>query len=158
MTEQAPPPYPVPEPTQPKTPRNTTFSWLVGAGAVLIILGSFLPWVTAVTIFGTISKSGLDGGGDGVITLILGLAFTGAVLTSVTRGVARSLRWSTAILGVIMVLVAIAELNYVKTRLASIAANPFLTTSVGAGVYVLMLGSVVVLLGALASFSKETVG
>ena len=41
---------------------------MIGAGA-LLALGSLLPWATASTPFGSISKDGTSG--DGVITLIL---------------------------------------------------------------------------------------
>src|SRR3546814_5869584 len=44
---------------------------LAGAGAITI--GSLLPWASATSIFGTVSKAGTDG--DGIITLGLGVLF-----------------------------------------------------------------------------------
>lgn len=45
---------------------------LVAGG--LAIVGSFLPWITATAAFvGTISRSGIDGGGDGLLTIVLGI-------------------------------------------------------------------------------------
>lgn len=42
------------------------------AAALFVVIGSFLPWATVDTWIGTFSASGTDG--DGVITLLLGLA------------------------------------------------------------------------------------
>jgi hypothetical protein len=43
-------------------------------GGLLIVLGSFLPWLTATApLIGTITVNGLQGGGDGIITLALGI-------------------------------------------------------------------------------------
>ena len=43
---------------------------MIGLGGLLIVLGSFLPWLTATAPFvGTISRNGMEGG-DGIITLI----------------------------------------------------------------------------------------
>jgi hypothetical protein len=40
-------------------------------GGLLIVLGSFLPWLTATApLIGTITVNGLQGGGDGIITLV----------------------------------------------------------------------------------------
>src|SRR5687767_2421273 len=47
--------------------------FIILAAGLLMVLGAFLPWVSATAAFiGTISRSGLDQGGDGVLTLILG--------------------------------------------------------------------------------------
>lgn len=42
------------------------------AAALFVVIGSFLPWATVDTWIGTFSATGTDG--DGVITLLLGLA------------------------------------------------------------------------------------
>ncbi len=48
--------------------------WRIGgiAAAVFVFIGSFLPWATVDTFFGSFSANGMDG--DGRITLVLGLA------------------------------------------------------------------------------------
>lgn len=48
--------------------------WRVGgiAAAAIVVLGSFLPWATVDTFFGSFTANGLDG--DGRVTLVLGLA------------------------------------------------------------------------------------
>ncbi|HHW82327.1 MAG TPA: hypothetical protein GX743_00690 [Actinomycetales bacterium] len=46
--------------------------WFVGLGsAVLMLLGTFLPWATVTSVFGNVSISGVQG--DGVIVLLLAL-------------------------------------------------------------------------------------
>jgi len=46
---------------------------LIGLGGVVVGIGSFLPWLTAMAPFvGSISANGLQGRGDGIITLIAG--------------------------------------------------------------------------------------
>ncbi len=47
---------------------------IILVAGVLAVVGSFLPWITATAAFvGTISRNGIDGGGDWVITIVLGL-------------------------------------------------------------------------------------
>ena len=55
---------------------------LVGGGLVLI--GSFLPWATVTTVFGTISVAGTNG--DGKITLGVGLAIVLVSILELTGG------------------------------------------------------------------------
>ena len=50
------------------------------AGIIVLIagalagLGALLPWIQVTSGFGTVSRSGIDGGGDGIIGLGLGIA------------------------------------------------------------------------------------
>jgi integrase len=51
-----------------------TASFRCAVGGALAVVGSFLPWITATAAFlGTITRSGLDGRGDGMVTLVGGL-------------------------------------------------------------------------------------
>lgn len=61
---------------------------LLGIGSVaadaLLIVGSLLPWITVTApLVGTVSRSGLDGGGDGTILVILGVVL--AILGETAR-------------------------------------------------------------------------
>jgi hypothetical protein len=49
-------------------------AWGAIAGGAMLLVGSFLPWITVSTIFGTISRSGVDRNGDGLISAGLGVA------------------------------------------------------------------------------------
>ena len=55
------------------------------AGGLLVAVGSFLPWVTASTVFGSLSRSGIDAGGDGWVTLVAGTVIAVLGLATVTR-------------------------------------------------------------------------
>jgi hypothetical protein len=61
-----PPTY---RPPPPGLSRAGAEPWLLVAigAAVLAVVAAFLPWITAATIFGDVSRSGVDGGGDGVV-------------------------------------------------------------------------------------------
>jgi hypothetical protein len=74
MAEELPPPVAPPPSTPPPPPSDkpTNDQWVGIVGGVGAVIGSFLPWAQVTTGFGTISRAGTDGGGDGVITLILG--------------------------------------------------------------------------------------
>jgi hypothetical protein len=51
-------------------------------GAAAIIIGSFSPWATVSTVFGSISVSGTDDGGDGLFSLVGGVVVVLLVLLS----------------------------------------------------------------------------
>ena len=64
-TEHRPAPRP-PAITRP------SLGWVLVAIGGFVAVGAFLPWVTGLR--GVISRNGFDGGRDGSITLVLGLA------------------------------------------------------------------------------------
>jgi hypothetical protein len=66
----------------------TSYAWTTAGGGALIALGSFLPWMSATTIFGSFSKSGLDGGGDGIPTSAFAYANVGAGIWVIWLGAA----------------------------------------------------------------------
>jgi hypothetical protein len=82
--QPAPQPPPPPPPAPSGLMRNPVVPGATMAllGGVLIVLGSFLPWLTATApLVGTISRNGMEGG-DGIITLILGVV---TILIGVTQ-------------------------------------------------------------------------
>ena len=89
---------------------------LIGGG--LVILGSFLPWATVTSAFGSVSKSGTDG--DGQITLIAGC---------------------------LAALVAVMDIIDVS-RTAGEVESAYLDASVGIGLWVVLAGAVVAVVGA----------
>ena len=66
---------------------------VVALGGLLIAIGSFLPWISVSSAFGSLSRNGVEGGGDGVSTLIIGVlmvllgisAWSGASIPSILR-------------------------------------------------------------------------
>ena len=115
---------------------------MILVAGVLAILGSFLPWIQATApLVGTISRTGLDGGGDGIISIVLGIVmalFAIAIL-------ARSGRRNVARVGALICAVALGALAYfdiadVNSRIAGLDVN--VNGSIGAGLIVVALAAV----------------
>jgi hypothetical protein len=115
---------------------------------LLAVLGSFLPWVTATAaLVGTISRSGMEGG-DGIVTLLLGVA-AGLVGFSRLRGPTKATVW----LGPLLLGLAIAglgafEIIIIQDRLKEVDSEVG-TASVGMGPWAIAVGGVLVVAGAL---------
>jgi hypothetical protein len=128
-------------------------SLVVIAGGALVILGSFLPWISVNSAFGTIGRSGMDGGGDGVITLVLGV---GIVVIGATRflgmvapsGAIRF--WPPLLAGIIAVALAVIEGIYVSDRLAG-TTSEYVSGSTGSGIWAIGIGGVLTALAAIRS-------
>jgi hypothetical protein len=160
MTDQAPtPPQWGQAPTIPPPPsglmRNPTLpgAIMAGLGGLLITVGSFLPWLTATApLVGTMNVNGMQGGGDGIITLVLGVLTVLIAAVGVTA-MPDVLRLS-IITGVITVVVAILAYNQAQDKIsgAKQAAGEFsgmFIANVGAGIYVLFVGAGFAILGGL---------
>jgi len=121
--------------------------WWLLAGGALIAIGSFLPWITASTILGTLSRSGLDGGGDGIFTLGAGVivALLGGLVVSgrpVTR-VTRVVLW---IVVALFTLIWILDFSDIRDRV-DLVTSDFASGSVGAGMWVMAAGAIVTVIG-----------
>jgi hypothetical protein len=132
---------------------------MTGLGGLLIVFGSFLPWLTATApLIGTINVNGMQGGGDGVFTLVLGVI---TILIGVTRLTATNmpaLLWRSSIVtGVITGAVAIYDYNSVQDRIAKMTTAakatsglPFdipVIANVGTGIWALFVGAALAILG-----------
>jgi hypothetical protein len=148
-------PQPLPPPTPlPVDPmRNPAIPAAVTAmlGGLLICFGSFLPWLTVTApLVGTISRSGMDGGGDGTITLALGCI---TILLAVVGFTAKPKLLRLSILtGAVAGIVAVAAYQQVQDRIAKAqeAAGEvagMLSASVGAGIWALLIGAVLAVVG-----------
>jgi hypothetical protein len=51
---------------------NKRAGWLLVAGGVLVAIGSVLPWVTVATEQGNITRVGIDGRSDALLSFVLG--------------------------------------------------------------------------------------
>lgn len=129
---------------------------LIMAGGLLLCLGSFLPWVTAnAPLVGSMSKSGMEGG-DGIITLILGIG-----IAALGIGFLAGMKSSSA--GPLIVLIAavaaaavtVVDYNDVQGRVEDAqAVSDLVSASVGAGIWTLFVGSIVSALGSLSFLRK----
>jgi len=108
----------------------------IGAGA-LLALGSLLPWATATTPFGSISKDGTSG--DGVITLILAAV---AILSGVLSLHGEKAKSGWAGLGAVAFALAgagsIADMSSLP-----IPSTNLVIVSVGIGLWLCVIGSIV---------------
>ncbi len=128
---------------------------IVWSGAVILIggalaaLGSFLPWITATAAFvGTINRNGLDGGGDGLITIALGIVIILLGVALLARsGNPRTARIGAAICGLALGWVAVADINSINERIRSLNST-LAAASVGMGIIVIAFAAVLVLVGA----------
>lgn len=114
-------------------------------GSVLTIIGAFLPWAT----WGAFSVSGTDG--DGVLTLIFGI-IVGALIYF--RPWDNKNKAISLILGLLILAVGI----YDAYNIANVAEAPLnVGVEVGTGLYVTILGGLIVLFCSIIGFlSKET--
>lgn len=118
-------------------------------GGLLVAVGSFLPWVTAASGLGTVSKSGMEGG-DGTITLVLGIAIIILALAPMMGVKASSV---TAVLLILAAagagFIGFVNMKDVQERVASVTSE-YVSASVGAGLWALLIGAVVAFLGGIA--------
>ena len=123
----------------------------LGIGGVLVAVGSFLPWITLSSIISA-SRSGLDGGGDGMFTLGIGVVLAlVAVVNLGSAGVGSGSRVLAFLGGVGAV--ALIDGSDVASRVASFSST-YATGSVGMGIYVVGIGGGVAILVALFGPTK----
>jgi hypothetical protein len=124
---------------------HRTAAIVVIAGGALMAIGSVLPWLTARTGLGTVSVLGTEG--DGVFTLIGGALIALLGLVRLERRPSPAGRFAIVALGLGGLAIGVLDITATNERLA--ALNPELVAgSIGAGLYVLLLGSVVSIFGA----------
>lgn len=73
-------------PTQPASggPARYAMPAAGAVAAILVVIGSVMPWASLTTPFGTVSAAGTEG--DGKLTLVAGLALLcGAVASAVVQ-------------------------------------------------------------------------
>ena len=128
----------------------------------MVAVGSVLPWLTiSGPQIGTASKSGMGGGGDGLMTLVVGLL---ALLLGLRRLVGRKpARFSgVAVLAIAALsgLVAFVDISDVQSRFSDIGSDA-ISASVGPGLWVIAAGAFVLAVGGiglLAERRSEPVG
>jgi predicted small integral membrane protein len=120
---------------------NERYGWLAFAGAGLVAIGSLLPWVEAHTAFGTISINGTEG--DGQFTLI-----GAAIFALIWFAADKTSGWMAVAVGLAIAgtLFSIVKINDVQDAVAA-AESEYLTASVGAGLWLCLIGSVAALIG-----------
>lgn len=117
---------------------------LIGViGGVVVVIGSFLPWANAHTVFGTISVAGMEG--DGKITALGGVLVAGLAAASATRSwLWLKLAGAVAALGLLVV----AGYEYASVS-SGLTSDEYAVASVGNGLYVVLAGAFAALVAAI---------
>ena len=119
-------------------------------GGILYAAGSALPWITVTAAFvGTVTRSGLEGG-DGIITIGLGIVLALVGLAHLLGSKAAGSKVALVLVALIAVGFSIFEINNVNERINGLDADIRELASVGIGLWMMVVGSVV---AALAAFS-----
>lgn len=106
-------------------------------GAAALTIGSFLPWATVTSVFGSISVAGTEG--DGIMTLICGvIAVIGFALQRPLLAI---------IPAAIGLAIGVIDLTNVSRNLGDIDAE-IARASVGIGLWILVAGAVVAVVAA----------
>jgi hypothetical protein len=120
---------------------------IAAVGGGLVLIGSFMPWASVATAFGTVSIAGTEG--DGKITLVIGLVM---VLLSVLEltGNVLIVGLPTRVLGLIAAFGAAGVGSYdlvnVSNNLSSVSSE-FARASIGIGLYAVVGGGVTAIVG-----------
>ncbi|OFW65476.1 MAG: hypothetical protein A2Z12_09330 [Actinobacteria bacterium RBG_16_68_21] len=142
-------------------------SGLTMLGGLLLVVGSFLSWATVSGSIGSAleeagekaSQTG-TGGGDGWITLVIGLVLlvVGYLAFSGKGGVPTWLGWTAAVLGLAMAVFEYFSLSSDASDINDLIAQTGLDgkASIGIGFWLVALGAVVAIVGVAMSRTKKT--
>ena len=137
---------------------------LMVAGGVAVILGSLMSWAQiTVPIAGTLTRTGIDSGADAVFCTVVGgvaclvglrTVFVGAPAAQAPTE--RALVATVGVLGAVCAVFAAVAAKHVNDRLGSLVdhlpgfARGFVSGDIGAGIWVVLAGGVVIALAAAA--------
>lgn len=127
--------------------------WLVIGGAAAVVLGALLPWATVSAGFLTATKAGTEG--DGVITLVLALIVGGLAFVKWKAGWGRGVVITFLLLGLLISLIAVIDTIDVATT-SSDSEFIEVDASVGIGLWLTLLASIAMVVGAIWSLRSVT--
>lgn len=144
MDMQLPPPLPL-EFTRRRT--KSVEAWFIAAAGLTLVVGAFMPWITANSVFVSISRSGLDYQ-DGFITgaIGVGLVILGALIATghdFGRKADVVVRVTMILAPLVAFLVLLYDRSQIQQRLDSIADIPAVVAQVGSGLWLSFVGAVV---------------
>jgi hypothetical protein len=132
---------------------NTNAGWLVFTGGILVIVGVFLPWITASGPNGTFSVTGKDA--NEWAFLILGGFATVRGLSMAKPGLFRFQLGTPLIGGVILAIFVALRWNDLQKTLEDLRSLPGVTASLGIGFWAVIAGTVLVLLGGVLAMQRR---
>ncbi len=112
---------------------------------VIMAIGSLMPWVSVRSGLGSVSVMGTDG--DGVISLVAGAAVALLALVHLDRPASAAARGLIALGGVIGGWIVAIDFPAAQERIAAIDSAA-IAASVGPGLYLLGIGAVGAIIGA----------
>lgn len=115
-------------------------------------IGSFMPWVSMRSGLGSIDMAGTEG--DGVFTLVLGVLAAILALVHLDRPAPKGVRGLIVLAGFIGLAVFFVDYSGLAERIADADAD-VLRASVGAGMYIMGLGSLAAAFGAIRMSSPS---
>lgn len=131
-------------------PKKQYGRYVAAFGALLIIIGAFLPWGKVDNVIIT----GIDG--DGIITLAL------AVVVLVILVIKKISLLTSALLGALIAAIGVAQtfsisqkIEEIKTIFASSLIGPNINGRIDFGVYLTILGSAFIVFGAFIQWIKN---
>jgi hypothetical protein len=140
--------------------RETTVQaggWIAVAGGLLLVAASLLPWFTASTVAGSISRNGMQLGKnssfsiDGVVVLVLGLEVAIVGISRVREFAVPS--WagrSPIVAGLIAGYILLVNWSSLDQLVHTVERSGVSTASLGMGLYVGVVGALVAIAGGLA--------
>jgi hypothetical protein len=132
---------------------NANAGWLVLAGGLLVVVGVFLPWITANGPNGTFSTSGKDASEWGF--LILGGFATVRGFSMARPGIFRFQLGTPLIGGVILAILAVMRWTDLQNALDVARAHAGYTASIGIGFWAVIAGTVLVLVGGAMAMQRR---
>jgi hypothetical protein len=130
---------------------SSTVRWLVLGGALVVIVGSVLPWVQADAGVFSFTKSGIDG--DGALTLALAVAL-GAVFLLGRHSAA--VGWSVLAFAGVILAIALYDVVDVTNKARELAdSSPLVEFSahVGFGLWMTVAGGAATFLGGIVALA-----
>jgi hypothetical protein len=124
--------------TRPET--ELWFRVALGAAA-LAVVAALLPWVSASTIFGGFTRNGIDGGGDGLVTALLGVVVAVVAVGTRRNTSDRGAGIAIAVCSLIIVAISVYDFFSVNDRVNDIDRR-LGQVSVGIGLYLTILAGV----------------
>ena len=118
------------------------------AGGGLVSLGAFLPWLSASTALFSASRSGIDGGGDGVYFAAGGLVAALLGVVGLTQG-GRRVAGLLVVAGILGLVGTYVEWQSISERLAALDDN--VLGSIGIGIWAIGTGSALTILAGVAA-------
>ena len=114
--------------------------FLSAIGGLLIVVGSFLPWIKAEAPFETITIIGVDYNGGGVTTLILGLVIIFGSIVAIARlkFIPIMPMYTVAIGSLVAVILGIMNYIDVINALDKVSSG-YVSGSVGIGIFPVIL-------------------